>query len=81
MSYEDLNYSFNPICATCGCCDQFEHNEDLSYIKCVNCGREYFGGKDELLEANAERIEALKEEISKDVSNILQKKLNKIFKK
>jgi hypothetical protein len=39
-------------CTVCGMDDKFEFNEDKSYIKCTNCGKEYFGGYDELVECN-----------------------------
>ena len=41
-------------CATCGDTESFEFNDDKSYIKCVKCNREYFGGYDELLSYNQE---------------------------
>ena len=40
-------------CVECGGLE-FEHNDDLSYIKCVTCEREYLEGKDELMKLNAE---------------------------
>ena len=43
-------------CATCGDTESFEFNDDKSYIKCVKCNREYFGGYDELLSYNQETI-------------------------
>lgn len=44
------------FCATCGQSD-FEHNEDKSWIKCNNCGREYLGGINELSEFNQSNIQ------------------------
>ena len=43
------NYEIRLRCATCGCEDQFEFNDDKSYIKCTFCNREYFGGIEELV--------------------------------
>ena len=43
-------YSLKLRCATCGCDDKFEFNEDKSYVKCTFCNREYFGGIEELKE-------------------------------
>lgn len=43
-------------CVDCDCEDQFEYNEDFSFIKCLNCGREYAGGKDEIIQLNWDAI-------------------------
>ena len=53
-------------CATCGDTESFEFNDDKSYIKCVKCNREYFGGYDELLSYNQETIEEVKGQIEAD---------------
>lgn len=78
---DDIIENVVPRCATCGCTDYFETNEDNSYIKCTNCGREYFGGKDELLEYNQEEIEAAKERLQAAIAEKLQKEIFKVFKK
>ena len=44
------------ICDTCGSDEHFETNEDKTYVKCCICGREYFGGYNELLQLNKPRI-------------------------
>ena len=75
---ENITKDFHPRCATCGCQDVFEYNEDQSFI---NCGREYPGGKDELLEYNSEELEALKEDMAQEVKSALEKELKSIFKK
>jgi len=59
----------------------FEYNNDQTFIKCSNCGREYPGGKDELLEYNSEELEALKEDMVQEVKSALTKELKSIFKK
>jgi len=73
----------NLRCATCGCDDKFEFNDDKSYVKCVFCNREYFGGYDELLEVNQTLINEKKEEIAqeakKELVSILEKETRKIF--
>jgi len=60
-------------CPTCGG-ESFEANEDRSYLKCVKCGREFPGGKDELMEYN-------RPEIEKKVRAIAEEKLKAAFKK
>ncbi len=50
MKYIKDNYNdtVQLRCVVCGVTDKFDSNEDNSYIKCTNCGKEYFGGYDEL---------------------------------
>lgn len=78
---ENITREFHPRCATCGQQDMFEYNEEQSFIKCSNCGREYHGGKEELLEYNSEEVEALKEDMAREVKSALKKELNSILKK
>lgn len=52
-----LNYGYASLrCANCMSTD-FERNNDLSYIRCKNCGKEYFGGYNELVLDNRKYIE------------------------
>lgn len=81
MNLNDLEYTIKMRCATCGCDNGFEFNADQSYIKCTNCGREYFGGKEELVEANIDAVEEVKKEMKEDVTRIIQKELQNAFKK
>lgn len=76
------NYSFNIRlrCVVCGSEDNFECNEDKSYIKCTNCGKEYFGGYDELVECNQELIAEAKELVVDEIDKDLQKDKNSLFK-
>ena len=78
---ENITRDFHPRCATCGCQDMFEYNEDKSFIKCSNCGREYPCGKDELLDYNSEELESIKDDMAQEVKSALLKELNSIFKK
>ena len=73
-------YEFYPICATCGNGSFFEFNEDMSYIKCTNCGREYLGGKEELFVANQEQFEYVKNKVEKELQDKMEKELNKSIK-
>lgn len=70
-------------CITCGD-TQFEYNDDQSWIKCNRCGREYIGGKDELIELNQETfkvaIEDSKEEILKDLKKDVTQMFKEAFK-
>jgi len=74
------NYEIKLRCATCGCDDQFEYNDDKSYIKCSFCNREYWGGIEELQDLNEELIDELKEEIQTDARDYLESKLKEAFK-
>jgi phage/plasmid primase-like uncharacterized protein len=80
MSKLKDKYEIRLRCATCGCEDHFESNEDRSYIKCTFCNREYFGGLEELKESNQETIDEIKEEIKADATDYLKERLKKAFK-
>lgn len=45
------------LCGTCGNQD-FDYNEDKTWVKCNSCDREYTGGIEELKEHNYKRIES-----------------------
>lgn len=76
----DYSKSITLRCITCGG-EDFEFNEDKSYIKCNLCNREYFGGYDELIELNEESITegvgAFKAEVTSDI----EKDITDMFKK
>lgn len=68
-------------CVVCGSADDFEFNENKSFIKCKKCNKEYLGGYDELVSLNQaniqEEIDAMKEEVKED----LEKNIHDMFKK
>lgn len=66
-------------CATCGG-EDFNFNEDKSYVKCNLCNREYLGGYDELVEFNQEDIRRSIENLKNEVQDDLQKELSSMFK-
>lgn len=66
-------------CITCGG-ENFEVNEDESYIKCNLCNREYRGGRDELVKLNEETISESVESMKADIEKDLKKELSDIFK-
>ena len=74
------DYNIQLRCATCGSKDQFESNDDKSYIKCKMCGREYLGGIEELKELNPDAIESIKEEIAVDAKEEILSSFRKAFK-
>lgn len=74
------NYEIRLRCATCGCDDQFEYNDDQSYIKCTFCNREYNGGIEELKELNEDVINEVREEIEQDAQNYFKTELKKALK-
>lgn len=73
-------YSLKLRCATCGCDDKFEFNEDKSYVKCTFCNREYFGGIEELKELNIDAIDEVKEQIKRNAAKYVQDEFKKAFK-
>lgn len=74
------NYTVKLRCATCGCDDHFELNDDKSYVKCTMCNREYLGGIEELKELNEEAFDELKGQIADDAKSYIQDELRKAFK-
>ena len=74
------NYTVKLRCATCGCDDHFEFNDDKSYVKCTMCNREYLGGIEELKELNEEAFDELKGQIADDAKSYIQDELRKVFK-
>ena len=76
---DNYSYSIQLRCVVCGSEDHFDYNEDKSYIKCTNCGKEYFGGYDQLVSCNQDQIDEVKEIATEVVSNDLQKELNKML--
>lgn len=77
---DNYDRSIQLRCITCGDDSSFEHNEDKTYIKCIRCGREYFGGYNEVVELNQELVETELEDIEKEVTIDLKNDLNKVFK-
>ena len=81
---KDYSKSIQLRCAVCGSADDFEFNDDKTYIKCTKCNREYLGGYDELVELNKslidEEIEHAKEEIGREVKREISDMLKKAFK-
>ena len=75
MSKLKDSYEVRLRCATCGCEEHFESNEDKSYIKCTFCNREYLGGIEELKEFNQEAFDEVNKDYS-SVRSILQRRLN-----
>jgi len=73
-------YKEKLICSTCSSDSHFEFNEDKTYIKCINCNREYLGGYDELLELNQETINRVKQQIAQDAKNEIINHINNAFK-
>ena len=80
---KDYCRSIQLRCIVCGSADDFEFNEDKTYIKCTKCNREYLGGYDELVELNKslidEEVERTKDEITRDVQDELTAMLKKAF--
>ena len=74
------NYTVKLRCATCGCDDHFEFNDDKSYVKCTMCNREYLGGIEELKELNEEAFDELKGQIADDAKSYIQDELRIAFK-
>lgn len=77
---DKYSYSLQLRCVVCGGENHFDYNEDKSYIKCANCGKEYFGGYDELVSCNQDQIDKVKKIETEEIGDDLQKELNKMLK-
>lgn len=66
-------------CNTCAG-EDFEFNEDRTYVKCTRCGREYFGGYDELLEYNQDVKDDVMNEMKEDTEEYIKKSLQDALK-
>lgn len=74
------SYDIRLRCATCGCEDQFEYNNDKSYIKCTFCNREYYGGIEKLKELNQDAFDEAIEEMQKDAASYIKDQFKKAFR-
>ena len=77
---DNYNYSIRLRCLVCGRDDCFESQEDTSYIKCTNCGKEYFGGQDELVDCNKEQILESIDQKMKEVASDMEKEIKDMIK-
>ena len=77
MSKFKDNYKIHLRCVICGCEDQFEYNDDKSYIKCTFCNKEYFGGIEELKDFNQEAFDEVRERIETDAASYIKDRLKK----
>lgn len=68
-------------CAVCGSANDFEYNEDKTYIKCKKCNKEYPGGYDELVELNQAYIHGKVYEIQQEVQKDSEKGIKDMFDK
>jgi len=78
---DNYNTTIQLRCIVCGMEDSFEHDEEKSYIKCTNCGKEYFGGYKELVECNQHEISAAIEKKKTEITQDAQKEITNMFRK
>ena len=77
MRNNKYDRSISMQCPTCGGTD-FESDEG-SEIRCIQCDRTMT--KDELREANSERIQAEVEEVKAEIVKDIKRDFSKMFKK
>lgn len=77
----NYSYTIKLRCIVCGSESHFDCNEDKSYIKCTNCGKEYYNGYEELVSCNQNQIEEIKEIATQRIKQDIQKNINQIIKK
>lgn len=80
MLKNNYNKNVQLECATCGGQD-FEFNDDKTYIKCNTCEREYLGGYDELVEYNQRKINQTLEDVKHKVKHDVEQAFKDMFKK
>lgn len=84
MLNKDYNRDIKLRCVVCGDTESFKVDDNVQTIICERCGREYPGGKDELIELNQqlidEEVENVKTEVTKDVQKEFEKMIKSMFK-
>lgn len=84
MLKKDYSRDIKLRCVVCGDTDSFNIDDNVQTIICERWGREYPGGKDELIELNQqlidEEVEDIKAEVTKDVQKEFNKMIKSIFK-
>ena len=75
----EKHYEGKLRCITCAG-EDFEFNEDKSYVKCTTCGREYLGGYDELLQYNQDVQDEVMNSMKKDAEEIVKTEFEKHLK-
>ena len=80
MLKKDYSRDIKLRCVVCGDTDSFKIDDNDQTIICERCGREYPGGKDELIELNQQMIDEEVEDLKAEVTKDVQKEFNKMFK-
>lgn len=75
----EKHYEGKLRCITCAG-EDFEFNEDKSYVKCTTCGREYLGGYEELLQYNQNVQDEVTNRMKKDAEEMVKTEFEKAFK-
>nr|WP_308571652.1 hypothetical protein [uncultured Prevotella sp.] len=78
---DNYNKEIRLQCATCGGESSFVKDEKTGVITCKKCNRIYYGGLDELVELNQQRIDDEKQLMIKEVNKEIKKEIKSIFKK
>lgn len=66
-------------CITCGDDSSFDYNENKTYIKCLRCNREYFGGYEELVALNQALIDRSVDDLKEQIQTELSLKIKSMF--
>lgn len=75
----NYNITGRLVCETCGG-ENFEFNEDKSYVKCAMCNREYLGGYDELVAFNQPNIDDAIQQKANEIADDAMNEILKAFK-
>lgn len=80
LKNKDYSRNIKLRCIVCGDTDSFKVDDNTGIVTCERCGREYAGGKDELIELNQQYIDEELEDIKNEVTKDVQTEFNKMFK-
>jgi len=72
--------SVSLACQTCGG-EDFDFNDDQTYVKCNICNREYPGGIEELKQLNEQRLQAAVKQLGQNMVADAEKDLKKKLRK
>ncbi len=76
---DNYKTSVSLACQACGG-EDFDFNEDKTYVKCKMCEREYPGGYDEVVQANTERVNTAVDDMKREITSDIHEHFKQIFR-
>lgn len=75
----NTKYSKRLSCVSCGHDSYLESNYDKSYIMCMYCYREYYGGTNELLDLNSKIMNQENTQVDQRINNEARENFSESF--